>query len=433
MDLLTIVAILMVGTVIASVFLKKVPMQFTLCIIPVICALILGYPIKEIGDIAMNQITTSMKSAGIMCLFAMIYFTMLSETGMFNTITRQLIKLTRGKVSVYMVMILTSLIAGIGMLTATVVTAYTIVFPAMMPLYKKMKFDRASAMLIAQTAIAGMCFLPWGIAVVNSSVFASVDPMELSRRLIPVAFCFIPVIVLQWVYFGMQHKRQGLPMMIEWNDDEEEGQEENPLRRPKLFWINLLIFVAAIAALVTAAMPSYLVFIIASFLTIMIDYREPKDYQKMLSKATGRFGGTMMMLIGISVFLGIFNETGMVKALAAAVVGAFPTFLTRYIHLFLAAIMVIVIRFMPNKIYNSMYPALISMASSYGLAGVDVIAPFVCNMSLATGISPFTATTHVGVSLLDIDLNDYCRKGVKVMEISNLLIIALAIIIGVVR
>ena len=283
MDMLTVVAILMVGTVIASVFLKKVPMQFTLCIIPVVCGLILGYPIKEIGDIAMSQIMKSMQSAGIMCLFAMIYFTMLSETGMFNTITRQLIKLTRGRVSVYMVMILTSLVAGIGMMTATVVTAYTIVFPAMMPLYKKMKFDRAAAMIIAQTAIAGMCFLPWGIAVVNSSVFASVDAMELSRRLIPVAFCFIPAIVLQWVYFGIQHKRQGLPMMVEWSE-ENETEEENPLRRPKLFWINLVIFLAVIAALVTAA-------------TIMIDYREPKDYQKMLNKAAGRFGGTMMMLI----------------------------------------------------------------------------------------------------------------------------------------
>lgn len=140
-----------------------------------------------------------------------------------------------------------------------------------------------------------------------------------------------------------------------------------------------------------------------------------------------------MMLIGISVFLGIFNETGMVNALAAAVVGAFPAVLTRYIHLFLAAIMVLVIRFMPNKIYNSMYPALISMGSSYGLAGVDVIAPFVCNMSLATGISPFTATTHVGVSLLELDIEEYCRKGVPVMEVTNLMIIVIALCVGVIR
>lgn len=429
---ITVIAILMVVAVVASAFVKKLPMQFTLCVVPVICGLLLGYSIKEVGDMAMASIVKTMQSAGIMCLFAMIYFTMLSETGMFNTITKSLLKLTRGQVNVYMVMILTSVVAAIGMLTATVVTAYAIVFPALLPLYKKMKFDRSSAMVIAQTAIAGMCFVPWGIAVVNSSVFAGVDAMELSRRLIPVAVCFIPAIVLQWVYFGICHKKAGLPMVVEWTD-EAGSEEENELRRPKQFWLNLLLFVAVIVCLVKALMPTYLVFILASFLTIMIDYREPKVYQKLLNKAGGRFSGTLLMLVGISVFLGVFNETGMVKALATFVVQVFPTFLTRYIHVILAALMVIVIRFMPNKIYNSMYPALISVGSQYGLAGVDVIAPFVCNMSLATGVSPFTATTHVGVSLLEIDVEDYCRKALPVLEATNVIILIIAMVVGVVR
>lgn len=429
---LTVIAILMVIAVVASAFVKKLPMQFTLCVVPVICGLLLGYSIDEIGDMAMASIVKTMQSAGIMCLFAMIYFTMLSETGMFNTVTKGLLRLTKGKVNVYMVMILTSIVAAIGMLTATVVTAYAIVFPALLPLYRKMKFDRSSAMVIAQTAIAGMCFVPWGIAVVNSSVFAGVDAMELSGRLVPVCVCFLPVIALQWVYFGFCHKKAGLPMVVEW-DDAAGSEEENELRRPKAFWLNLLLFIVVLVCLVKSLMPTYLVFILASFLTIMIDYREPKVYQKLLNKAGSRFSGTLLMLVGISVFLGIFNETGMVKALAAFVVQVFPEILTRYIHLILAAVMVVVIRFMPNKIYNSMYPALISVGSQYGLAGVDVIAPFVCNMSLATGVSPFTATTHVGVSLLEIDTEDYLRKALPVMEVSNILILAVAILTGVIR
>ena len=64
---------------------------------------------------------------------------------------------------------------------------------------------------------------------------------------------------------------------------------------------------------------------------------------------------------------------------------------------------------------------------------MDVIAPFVCNMSLATGISPFTATTHVGVSLLELDIEEYCRKGVPVMEVTNLMIIVIALCVGVIR
>lgn len=80
-----------------------------------------------------------------------------------------------------------------------------------------------------------------------------------------------------------------------------------------------------------------------------------------------------------------------------------------------------------------MYPALISVGAKFGLTGVDVIAPFVCNMSLGTGASPFTATTHVGTALLDIEMDDYCRQAVPVLELTNVLIIALALVTGAVR
>ena len=139
------------------------------------------------------------------------------------------------------------------------------------------------------------------------------------------------------------------------------------------------------------------------------------------------------MLIGISFFIGIFQGTGMTEALATTIVTHVPEFLTRYIHIILAMSMVAVIRFIPNKIYNSMYPVLISVGARFGLAGTDVIAPFVCNMSLATGSSPFTATTHVGTGLLDLDVNDYCNKSTKVQFVTNIVIILTAVLVGVVR
>lgn len=432
---LTSVAILMVIVVIATACFKKLPMQLILCVVPIVCGLLAGFSLREVSDFAMGQIQTSLKSAGIMCLFAMMYFTMLNETGMFNIAIRNILRLTKGKVSVYVVMILTSVLSGLGFLTAQVVTAYSIVFPALMPLYKKTKLDKSTVIILASTSIAAMGFIPWGIAVVNSSVFANVDPLVLSSRLIPVSLCFIPVIIMQWIYFGIQHKKQGLPVVIEWNQDEENqvADKNAAMRRPKLFAVNLLVFLAVIATLVSGKMDSWMIFMIASLVTLLINYRNPKEYQKLVEQAGKKFFNVLFMLIGISVFLGVFNGTGMVKALATFIVDLFPAFLTRYIHLILAGIMVIVIRFMPNKIYNSMYPALISVGEKYGLAGVDVIAPFVCNMSLATGSSPFTPTTHVGVGLMELDMDEYTRKAVPIMEITNLLVLAIALIVGAVR
>ncbi len=431
----TIVAVILVAVIIASAFFKRLPTQFILCIVPVICGLVLGFNITELGDMIINQVNTAMKSAGYMILFAMIYFTMLGETGMFDTLIKGFLNLSHGKLNVYMVMIITSIIAAMGMLTATVATAYLIVFPIMLPIYKKMKFDHASAMIIAQTAIAGMCFVPWGIAVVNSSVFAGVDPLELSRRLVPVAACFIPAIVLQWIYFGYVHKKQGGLMVIDWSAGEGEGEDQKKtgMERPGLFWFNLILFIAVIVMLVKSVMPSYMIFILASALTILVDYPNGGDQKKLIGKAGGRFFNTIQQLIGISFFIGIFQGTGMTEALATAIVSNVPEFLTRYIHIILAMSMVLVIRYIPNKIYNSMYPVLISVGSRFGLAGTDVIAPFVCNMSLATGSSPFTATTHIGTGLLDMDVNKYCNRSMAVQTVTNIVIILTAVIVGVVR
>lgn len=437
---LTFVAILMVVLIIASLFIKRVPMQYTLYIVPLFCALLLGYNFTEIGDMFIKQVNTAMKAAGYMCLFAMIYFNMLSQTGMFDTLVKGLLRITRGRINIFVVMIMTSVIAAIGMLTATVVTAYLIVFPIMLPIYKKMKFDRVSAMVIAQTSIAAMCFLPWGIAVVNSSVFAGVNALELSHRLVPVAVCFIPVIILQWFYFAFRHKKSGGLMMVEWTDadasaepaQQGKGPKED-YRRPKLFWFNLIVFVGVIGLLVANVMPAYMVFILASFLTIIVDYPKPADCRKLLGQSGNKFFNTLMMLIGISFFIGVFQETGMVQALAEFVVNSVPQALTRYIHIILALLMVPVIRFIPNKIYNSMYPVLLAIGATFGLAGTDVIAPFVCNMTLATGSSPFTATTHVGTSLLELDVTEYCNKSAVIQTVTNIAIIAIAIAVGVVR
>lgn len=433
---ITVVAFLMVAVVIAAVFFKRVPMQMVLYVVPIVCCVILGYNFQEIGDLIIGQVNNSMKAAGYMCMFAMIYFTMLSKTGMFPTLIKSLVKLFHGGISVYAVMIITSVIAAVSMLTAQVVSAYLIVFPIMLPLYKKMKFDRIAAMIIAQTSIAAMCFVPWGIAVVNSSVFAGVDAMELSRRLMPLTVCFIPVIVLQWIYFAIQHKKQGGPMKIQWSDEDSksdgDGKDEAFLR-PGLFWFNLILFILVVILLSLNKVPSFMIFMIAAFLMTLVNYPNPKDHQKLLREAGDRFYPVLTMLIGVSVFIGIFQGTDMVNALAGAVVGNIPVLLTRYIHIILAALMVVVIQFMPNKIYNSMYPVLLSIGSKFGLSGPDVLAPFVCNMTLATGSSRFTAATHVGVGLLELDIDKYCKKAVVIQSVSNVLVILIAIVFGIVR
>ena len=51
----------------------------------------------------------------------------------------------------------------------------------------------------------------------------------------------------------------------------------------------------------------------------------------------------------------------------------------------------------------------------------------------AAQASPFTAATHVGTGLMEIDTTEYCNKSAVIQGISNVLILAIAILFGAVR
>lgn len=57
---LTVVALIMIVVVIASGFVKRLPTPLVLCLVPIICALILGYSIPDISDMALKQINSSL-------------------------------------------------------------------------------------------------------------------------------------------------------------------------------------------------------------------------------------------------------------------------------------------------------------------------------------------------------------------------------------
>lgn len=435
----TIMAIIMLTIIITGIFLKKIPVPLLLMIVPIICALILGVSIEDLSTMSIDALNSTMVSCGYMLLFGLLYFTMLQETGMFETLVDKFLSLTRGKINVYIVMILTSILSCIGMLTATLVTGYLIVFPIMIPFYEKLKFDKKAAMIICQTALAAMCFLPWGIGMSVSAVFAGVDPMTLAKDVIPISLCFIPVIVLQWIYFGRRHKAQGGIMKLDLSKEMSEVEaeiaatEDKPNARPRKFWPNLIVFIGSIIGIAVFKIPAYLVFIVAVLLTTLINYPTPKEYQPLWAKGGKTFFNTLIMLAGISVFIGVFRGTGMVNGLAEVIVAIIPTALSRYMHIILLAICTIVIHYVPYQLYNSLYPILVSVGGSFGLTGSQVIAPFVTNVAFATGSSALTPTTHVGTGLLNIDTDEYCKLSIKVLTVSNLLVIAIGMIFGAIK
>lgn len=457
----TVMAFIMIAIVIVAILWNKVPMNFIMFLVPLICALIMGYSIPEVSGVILDQISNVMKSAGYMLMFGLIFFTMLSETGMFDIIIGGFVNLIGDKINVVVVMIMTAVIAAVGYLTANMSTTYLIVFPIMIPMFKRFKLDQRWAFILAQTALCAMCWLPWGIGVVNSAMMAGVSPEELATASIPWGLTFVPGIILEIVFFTIMHKKKygTLAPQIEGG---AAGEKADPLAgkenaRPQFFWVNLIIFVLAVIALAVLKYPSYLVFIVGCIAVSMINY--PKDFGKIWNKAGMTFFNVLVMLLGICFYLAVFNMArysgpegasvvalgnpgegfevaipSMVNALASFLTGIFPSFLMKNMYLIFLLLVVPIIFFVPYQVYNAMYPLFISIGASFGIPAITIIAPFVCNLAAATSNTPMNSATYVGCSLCEVeDVKSYCVYAGVIMFFVNLLSVILGVVFGLVH
>ncbi|MGT2715932.1 SLC13 family permease [Streptococcus respiraculi] len=432
-----ILALIMLAIVVACIVSNKVPMNFVMFVVPVVFGLLMGYDILQLSGFILAQINTMMAQTGYMLLFGLIYFTMVTETGMFDTIITAVMKKIGHRLNIVGIMVLTTVLGAIAYLTANMSTTYLIVFPIMIPLYKKFQLDRRVAFIICQTAIAAMCWLPWGIGLVMSATMAGTEAESLAQASIPWGLCFLPAIVLQYVYFAYRHKKQYQRLGLPEGETLEASAtvEEKPNARPAFFWFNLAVFVMVIIGLAYFKLPSYLVFIAASIVTAIINY--PNDFGSIWNKAGGTFFNVLLMLIAICFYLAIFNaapEDGsglsMVASLAQLLETVFPAFLIRYIHIIFLLLAVPIIYFVPYQLYNAFYPLFISIGASFGLSPIAVIAPFVCNLALATSVTPMNSSTYVGATLCEIEVNDFTRYGAKVMMVTNVIVVLTALLCG---
>ncbi|QGF40278.1 citrate:H+ symporter [Limosilactobacillus gastricus] len=426
---ITWMAIALIAIVVLTVVTDKVPFNFVLLIVPIIFALILGHSLTKISTFVLAQFSSLMQSAGFMLLFAFLYFQMLTDSGMFDTIVTWIT--SKLKINAIVLIILTTVIGAFAILTGNFTPAYLVTFPMLMPLYERFNFDKGDAFIIAQTAMSAMCFIPWGIGMAYTASSAGLSATALSKAAIPWALCFIPVIIAQWFFFAWRHKKiNGTFGEIEQTTESVQQKEATGLERPKLFWINVLFFIITMGALIYG-IPPYLVFIVSTVVTAMINY--PKDYGKIFAKVGPMYLNILVMLLAINMYQAVFNNTGMVDALSKSLMQYAPSFLLKYLSMILLALCTIIIYFVPFQIFNALYPIFITLGASFGVPAVAVIAPFVCNLSLATSVTPTNSSTYVGTGLLEIEPEAYTKRAMPIMTVTNLLVMLVALAFGVMK
>ena len=243
---LAVLGILMIAVCFALVLSKRVHMIVPFIVVPIIFAAFSGASLSEISEYVVSGVSST-NNAVMLILFSVAYFSILSETGMFDIVVHKIVHYTGN--NVIAVMVATVTIALVGHLDGAYNTTYLITIPTLLPIYKHLKLDNRILMFLTVMGATAMCAVPWGASVVQLTPFAGVEAIEISSRLLPFAILSL-VMAFVWVgIFAVQYKRSGVSTGIAMGGESVLDFSNNPNARPEKFWINFVIFALSIVCL----------------------------------------------------------------------------------------------------------------------------------------------------------------------------------------
>lgn len=147
---LTFLGFGMVITFMALIMTKRLSPLVALIIIPVVFAFVAGFGGEGLGKMMLEGIKT-LAPTGVMLLFAILYFGIMIDAGLFDPIVSRILRAVGG--DPLKVVVGTALLAAFVSLDGDGSTTYMITVAAMLPLYKRLKMDALN--LTCVTILAG--------------------------------------------------------------------------------------------------------------------------------------------------------------------------------------------------------------------------------------------------------------------------------------
>ena len=426
-----IVGFVMIFLIVFLLLKGKMSPIVVLALIPTIAALLLGFSPKEIGGFIEEGISTT-TSNGILFIFSVIYFGVMSDTGMFDVIVNFLVKAGNNVIAVT---VATAIIATIAHLDGTTATTVLITIPALYPVYKAMKIDPKILLCLTGACMGVMNLLPWGGPVARAATVLEMDANELWHILIPIQIVGLIFNIVLAVLLGMLAVKQGAGAgkgeVIE--TDQKAKEAEEALRRPKLLIFNLLLTIGLIAILSTGFISSYVAFLLALSIALAINYPNLKLQDKLIKKHAPAALIISATLFAAGSMVGIFDGTGMLTSMANALMSIIPGFLGHFIHIIFGILALpLGLCIGTDAYFYGIMPLVMEVGQSYGVDALSTALTMVIGKNLALMVSPLVPATYLATGLANVELKDHMKFSIPWYWAISVIMIVIGVILQII-
>ncbi|MET9860522.1 citrate:proton symporter [Streptomyces smyrnaeus] len=491
--MLTILGFVMIATFLVLIMTKKMSPIAALVLIPALFCVLVGqgahlgkYVLDGVGDLA---------PTAAMLMFAIIYFGIMIDVGLFDPIVRGILRFCRA--DPLRIVVGTAVLAAIVSLDGDGSTTFMITVSAMLPLYRRLGMSVVVLTGVAATANGVMNTLPWGGPTARAATALHLDAGDIFVPMIPaLAVGLLCVLVLSYA-LGLRERRRLGTLTFEGADDGEPQSEptdetetvlvgagagtaeagtgrlslrksggradgrptpaagdgapqpasgsgsdsgaesavldpDRATLRPKLYWFNAALTVALLVLLITQLLPIPVLFLLGAAIALTVNFRDMADQKARIAAHSENVLNVAGMVFAAAVFTGVLTGTGMVDEMARTVVNAIPDALGPHMAVVTGILSIPFTYLMSNDgFYFGIVPILSEAGAAHGVSSLEIARASLVGQPLHMS-SPLVPAVYVLVGMAKVEFGEHTRFTIKWAVLTSLVVLGAGLLFGIV-
>jgi CitMHS family citrate-Mg2+:H+ or citrate-Ca2+:H+ symporter len=383
-----------------------------LILLPVSAALVGGFA-GDLGELTLQGLSR-VAPTGIMIAFAVLYFSLMVDAGLFDPLIRGLLRVARG--DPLRITVATAVLTLCVALDGDGASTFLITVSALLPVYRRLGMNPLVLSGVVCLGAGVMNMVPWGGPTVRAMAALKLDSSEVFTPVLPAMGFGVAWVLFASFVLGRRERRRLAALSPSGSAPDDGGSEDErdgsgPTAAKTADREPRLRASPGDGPGTVRVPPLPVLFVLGFAIALLVNHPTWEQQQALLDRHAKSVVLVTTMIFAAGVLTGILTGTGMIDEMAKALVSVVPDSFGSHLPVVVAVTgMPLSLVFTPDAYYFGVLPVLAETANGFGTDPAEVArAAVLGQMTTGFPLSPLTASTFILVGMSGVPLGDHQR------------------------